>query len=84
MPISPDIRYLRASAERTSDNFAKTSMHAKCIVVDKRTALVGSANFSNRGRDRNIEVGAVISDYHFVQSLCAEWDSLWPKLSLLA
>jgi phosphatidylserine/phosphatidylglycerophosphate/cardiolipin synthase-like enzyme len=32
-------------------------MHAKCIVVDGEVALVGSANFSNRGRDdRSLEV----------------------------
>lgn len=79
-PIEPEIRYLRASAERTGNGFARFSMHAKCIIVDRTQALVGSANFSNRGRDRNLEVGAVIRDYHFVQSLCAEWEALWPSL----
>jgi len=47
-------------------------MHAKCIVVDGEAALVGSANFSTRGRDNRIlEVGALVRDYHFVQSLLA-------------
>jgi phosphatidylserine/phosphatidylglycerophosphate/cardiolipin synthase-like enzyme len=79
-PIVPEVRYLRESAERSADNFARCSMHAKCIIVDRSKALVGSANFSNRGRDRNLEVGALVSERHFVASLCAEWDALWPRL----
>lgn len=79
-PLDPEIRYLEESAERTESGFARFSMHAKCIIVDRNKALVGSANFSNRGRDRNLEVGAIIRDYHFVQSLCAEWEALWPSL----
>jgi len=53
--------------------FAPKSMHAKCIVVDGSSALVGSANFSTRGREHNVEVGALIRDHHFVQSLLAAW-----------
>ena len=82
--LRPELRYLPASAERTADGFASVSMHAKCIVVDRRVALVGSANFSNRGRDRNLEVGVVVWDHHFVQSLVAEWEALWPTLHELA
>jgi hypothetical protein len=78
--VHPEVRYLRKSAERTPDGFAEFSMHAKCIVVDRDRVLVGSANFSSRGRDKNLEVGAIIRDYHFVQSLCAEWEALWPEL----
>ena len=51
-------------------------MHATCIVVDGGLALVGSANFSNRGRDRNLEVGTLIRDHPFVQSLLAAWDDI--------
>lgn len=79
-PVEPEVRYLRRSAERKANGFAQFSMHAKCIVVDRDRVLVGSANFSNRGRDKNLEVGAIIGDYHFVQSLCAEWEALWPEL----
>lgn len=38
------------------------SMHAKSIVVDRRWWFVTSANFTRRGHDRNIEVGALIED----------------------
>lgn len=78
--IQPELRYLGASSERTADGFAAVSMHAKCIIIDRKVALVGSANFSNRGRDRNLEVGAIVREHHFVQALVAEWETLWPEL----
>jgi phosphatidylserine/phosphatidylglycerophosphate/cardiolipin synthase-like enzyme len=56
-------------------------MHAKCIVVDGAKALVGSANFSNRGRDQNLEVGALVRDHHFVQSLAAAWEDVRGELA---
>jgi phosphatidylserine/phosphatidylglycerophosphate/cardiolipin synthase-like enzyme len=62
--------------------FAPNSMHAKCIIVDGTTALVGSANFSSRGRENraNVEVGALIRDHHFVQSLLAAWTGIEDEL----
>lgn len=72
--LEAQIQYYLPSTERRSSGFAPNSMHAKCIVVDGEKALVGSANFSTRGRDnRSLEVGALIRDYHFVQSLLAAW-----------
>jgi phosphatidylserine/phosphatidylglycerophosphate/cardiolipin synthase-like enzyme len=80
--IEPELRFYRPSADRDPSGRALHSMHAKCIVVDGETALVGSANFSNRGRDdRNLEVGALIRDYHFVQSLLAAWADVSGKLA---
>ena len=38
----------------------KSSLHAKCIIVDRRTALVTSANFTAAGQQRNIEAGVLI------------------------
>jgi phosphatidylserine/phosphatidylglycerophosphate/cardiolipin synthase-like enzyme len=49
------------------------SMHAKCIVVDERWSLVGSANFTNRGQTRNIEVGALIDDAGFARALVSQF-----------
>ena len=51
------------------------SMHAKCIVVDERWALVGSANFTNRGQTRNIEVGALIDDPAFARAVVSQFRS---------
>jgi len=71
--LPAEVLVYRPSLERKPDGFAPYSMHAKCIIVDREVALVGSANFSNRGRDRNLEAGALIRDHHFVQSLLAAW-----------
>lgn len=38
------------------------SMHVKCVVVDRRRWFVTSANFTQRGHFRNIELGALIDD----------------------
>lgn len=51
------------------------SLHAKCIVVDERVALLGSANFTDRGQTRNVEVGAVIDDEAFARALASQWRS---------
>jgi hypothetical protein len=52
------------------------SLHAKCVVVDDSVALVTSANFTNRGQTRNIEVGVLIEDPEFAQRLAAHWRGL--------
>ena len=38
------------------------SLHAKCVVVDHRHVFVTSANFTDRGQTRNIEVGVLLDD----------------------
>lgn len=38
------------------------SLHAKCVVVDHRYVFVTSANFTDRGQTRNIEVGVLLDD----------------------
>jgi len=39
---------------------AGASMHAKLLVVDRRTALVGSANLTGAGLDKNLECGILV------------------------
>lgn len=53
--------------EATAGVFA--SMHAKCVVVDGRHTLITSANFTDRGQTRNIEVGALIDDVALAESI---------------
>jgi phosphatidylserine/phosphatidylglycerophosphate/cardiolipin synthase-like enzyme len=62
---------------RAVEREAYASLHAKCVVVDERWALVTSANFTNRGHDRNIEVGVLVDDPFFASSLVAQWRSAW-------
>ena len=39
-------------------------------------ALVGSANFTDRGQTRSFEVGALIDDKDFASALSAQWRGL--------
>ncbi len=38
----------------------RSSLHAKCVVVDAEQVFVSSANFTKAGQERNIEVGLKI------------------------
>ncbi len=42
------------------DRPAGAAMHAKVLVVDRTTALVGSANLTGHGLERNLECGLLI------------------------
>ena len=61
---------------RTADDQTCASLHAKCIVVDHEQTLITSANFTDRGQTRNIEVGVLIRDPLFAQSLEQQWFNL--------
>lgn len=61
---------------RTTASDSIASLHAKCIVIDDEKSLVTSANFTNRGQNRNIEVGALISDPAFSANLTRQWMTL--------
>lgn len=52
------------------------SLHAKCVVVDGARAFVSSANFTQRGQERNIEVGVLIEDASFASFLAGQWIGL--------
>ena len=61
---------------RTSEPEARCSLHAKCIVVDEAKALVTSANFTDRGQTRNIEMGVLIDDPGLATRLVHQWRGL--------
>ena len=52
------------------------SLHAKCVVVDGERAFVSSANFTQRGQERNIEVGVLIDEAGFAWHLARQWLAL--------
>lgn len=56
----------------TVDRDALASLHARCVVIDERIALVTSANFNDRGQSRNVEVGAVLHDRGFAEALTGQ------------
>ncbi|MET7450557.1 phospholipase D-like domain-containing protein [Streptomyces sp. NPDC005574] len=43
--------------------------HAELVVADRHTALLGSANLTDRALSDNIELGVVLRDPHLVESL---------------
>jgi len=51
------------------DPSKRASLHAKCIVVDHRYAFVSSANFTERGQKRNIEIGVRIDSPHIADGI---------------
>jgi phosphatidylserine/phosphatidylglycerophosphate/cardiolipin synthase-like enzyme len=51
----PEVYYDPRSV--ADDERVRSSLHAKCIVVDERHVFVSSANFTEAGHQRNIEVG---------------------------
>lgn len=59
------------SLDAAATEFA--SLHAKCVVVDAARALVTSANFTDRGHMRNVEVGVLVTDAPFAASLLRQW-----------
>jgi len=54
----------------------RASLHAKCLVVDRKMCFVSSANFTERGQARNIEVGVLIDDTNPARSLHDQFESL--------
>lgn len=61
---------------RTAAPGSVASLHAKCIVVDLARTLITSANFTDRGQTRNIELGVLIEDHDFAARVAAQWRTL--------
>ncbi len=58
------------------DAVKRSSLHAKCVVVDRRVAFVTSANFTEAAQTRNIEVGALIRCEQFAARLAGHFETL--------
>lgn len=54
---------------RVLDGGVFCSVHAKCVVVDGERAYVTSANFTERGNERNVEAGVLLHDRSFAARL---------------
>jgi phosphatidylserine/phosphatidylglycerophosphate/cardiolipin synthase-like enzyme len=55
----------------------KLYMHAKIIVVDGKTAFVGSENISTQSLDRNRELGIIVSDAGVFSTLQSTFQKDW-------
>lgn len=65
-----DPRSLDPSGRRAS------AMHAKCVVIDGRKALVTSANFTEAAQERNIELGLLVNSQSIAGQIEAHFLSL--------
>jgi phosphatidylserine/phosphatidylglycerophosphate/cardiolipin synthase-like enzyme len=70
----PEFYYDRRTLD--TEDYDRSSLHAKCVVIDERKALVTSANFTEAAQARNIEAGVFIGDPKFARSLVRQFDAL--------
>jgi phosphatidylserine/phosphatidylglycerophosphate/cardiolipin synthase-like enzyme len=47
----------------------RASLHAKCVIVDAKAAIITSANFTEAAQRKNIEVGMLVRHHPAVQRL---------------
>lgn len=59
-----------------TDGEKRSSLHAKCIVIDRAVAFVSSANFTEAAQERNIEVGLLIHSPLIAEKLERHFESL--------
>lgn len=73
-PQLPELFY---DSRSLSEDWAKrSSLHAKCVIVDRHVALITSANFTEAARLRNIEAGVVVRYQPFVERLVNYFEGL--------
>jgi cardiolipin synthase len=76
IPANPDHQLVYHAAYAYFDSATRTGakiykyntgfLHEKVVLVDDRTAVVGTANFDNRSFRLNFEVSAVVNDADFI------------------
>jgi phosphatidylserine/phosphatidylglycerophosphate/cardiolipin synthase-like enzyme len=70
----PQIYYFPASLVCPPDQ--RVSLHAKCIVVDRKVVFVSSANFTEAAQERNIEIGVLIRSALIADQLSRHFETL--------
>lgn len=73
-PQLPKLFYDPRSLSESRDQ--RSGLHAKCVVVDRRVALITSANFTEAAQHRNIEAGVLVRYPLFVERLAGYFDGL--------
>jgi phosphatidylserine/phosphatidylglycerophosphate/cardiolipin synthase-like enzyme len=72
--LLPEVYYDPRSL--SPDPAGRSSLHAKCVVVDDRLAFVTSANFTQAAHERNIEAGVVVRSPRFAGRLADHFGTL--------
>ena len=73
-PQLPDLFYDPRSLSEGWEQ--RASLHAKCVIVDRKVALVTSANLTEAAQFRNIEAGVVVRYQPFVERLVNYFEGL--------
>ena len=74
-PERPALRYDPRSL--SMETAQRASLHAKCVIIDRATALVTSANLTEAAQQRNIEVGLLVRDPALAGRLARYFDELF-------
>lgn len=80
-PELPELYYDPRGLE--ADPHKKGALHAKCVVVDRRAAIVTSANFTEAAQQRNIEVGVLVRFEPVARRLAEYFEALCSAGTLL-
>ncbi len=76
----PEVHYYPKALEHGAK---RTCLHAKCIVIDSRKALITSANFTEAAHERNIEAGIVIESRLIAEALRQQFETLAQRGALV-
>lgn len=69
----PPVYYDPRSLE---DGTTQSSLHAKCLIIDRKAALITSANFTEAAHKRNIEAGVIVRYEPLVIRIATYFDTL--------
>lgn len=70
----PETFYYPPSLEL--DSAKKSSLHAKCVVVDGEVVFVSSANFTEAAQERNVEVGVLVRSALLADRITRHFDAM--------
>ena len=68
--------YLRSNNIEVFYDIAQIYTHAKAIVIDHKTSIVGSTNWSKAALTKNNEVNVIIHSKEFAQNLINQFDQI--------
>ena len=68
--------YLRSNDIKVFYDTAETYTHAKAIVIDHETSILGSTNWSKAALTKNNEVNTIIHSKEFSQNLINQFDQI--------
>ena len=72
-----DVDKLQTLQDLGAKNRYNNNLHAKMVFIDKKTAIISSANLTKRGLSVNFEAGAVIKDSEKVQEAVKFFEDVW-------